>query len=112
MGNEVMTGIPVSDFKPAADFYERLLGRAPDFVAIEGREVLWQVRDVAWIYVVLDQQRAGSALMAWLVDDLDAMLAQLAARGIEAGEPVREGGGRKATVTDPDGNSIAFVQVP
>jgi predicted enzyme related to lactoylglutathione lyase len=25
---------------------------------------------------------------------------------------VPEGGGRKATVTDPDGNSIAFVQVP
>jgi predicted enzyme related to lactoylglutathione lyase len=72
--------------------------------------VLWQVRDLA-IYVVLDQERAGSALLAWLVDDLDATLAQLAARGMEAGEPVPEGGGRKATVTDPDGNSIAFVQV-
>jgi hypothetical protein len=71
MGNEVMTGIPVSDFEPAAEFYVRLLGRAPDVVAVEGREVLWQVRDLAWIY-----------------------------------------GGRKATVTDPDGNSIAFVEVP
>src|SRR6478672_9531896 len=101
MGNEVMTGIPVSDFQPAAEFYVRLLGRAPDVVANEGREVLWQVRDVAWIYVVLDHERAGSALMAWLVDDLDATLAQLAARAIEAGEPVPEGGGRKATVTDP-----------
>jgi catechol 2,3-dioxygenase-like lactoylglutathione lyase family enzyme len=105
-----MTAIPVADFKPAAEFYERLLGRAPDFVAIEGREVLWQVR--AWIYVALDQERAGSALMAWLVDDLDKTLAQLAGRGIEAGEPVPEGGGRKATVTDPEGSSMAFVQVP
>jgi len=50
--------------------------------------------------------------MAWLVDDLDATLAQLAARGIEAGEPVAEAGGRKATVTDPDVNSIAFVEMP
>jgi hypothetical protein len=50
--------------------------------------------------------------MAWVVDDLDATLVQLAARGVEAGEPVPEGGGRKATVTGPDGNSIAFVQVP
>jgi hypothetical protein len=43
---------------------------------------------------------------------MDATLAQPEARGIEAGVPVHEGGGRKATVTDPDGNSIAFVQVP
>jgi hypothetical protein len=49
MGNELMTGIPVSDFEPAAAFYERVLGRAPDFVAIEVREVLWQVSDLAWI---------------------------------------------------------------
>jgi len=49
---------------------------------------------------------------AWLVDDLDAMIAELAARGIRAGEPVSEGGARKTTVTDPDGNSIAFVEVP
>lgn len=33
MGNEVMTGTPVADFQPAAEFYGRLLGRAPDFVA-------------------------------------------------------------------------------
>jgi hypothetical protein len=26
--------------------------------------VLWQVYDLAWIYVVLDQERPGSALMA------------------------------------------------
>jgi aromatic ring hydroxylase-like protein len=37
----------------------------------------------------------------------DATLAQLAARGIEAGEPVAEGGGRKATVTDPEGSTSA-----
>jgi hypothetical protein len=36
----------------------------------------------------------------------------LADRGIEPGEPVSKGGGRKASVTDPDGNSIAFVLVP
>ena len=47
--NEAMTGIPVADFQPAAEFYERLFDRAPDFVASEGREVLWQVRGLAWI---------------------------------------------------------------
>jgi hypothetical protein len=95
-GNEVTTGIPVADFKPAAEFYERLLGRAPDFVAIEGCEVLWQVRDLAWIYVLLDQERAGSALMARRVDDLDTTRAQLAARGIGAASLCPKGG-RKGT---------------
>jgi catechol 2,3-dioxygenase-like lactoylglutathione lyase family enzyme len=110
--HHVMTGIPVADFEPAAEFYARLLGRKPDVVASEGREVLWQVRDLAWIYVVVDPERAGSALMAWLVGNLDATIAELAAQGIEAGEPVSGGGTRKATVTDPDGNSIAFVEAP
>jgi hypothetical protein len=41
MGNEVMTGIPVAGFQPAAEFCMRHLRLAPDFVAIEGREVLW-----------------------------------------------------------------------
>jgi hypothetical protein len=45
IGNEVMTGIQGADFQPAAECYGRLLGRAPEFVAIEGREVLWQVRE-------------------------------------------------------------------
>ena len=52
MGNEVMTGIPVAHFGPAADFYARVLGRAPDFVAMKGREVLWQ--DFAITAGVLD----------------------------------------------------------
>lgn len=101
----------MADFKPAAEFYERLLGRAPDFVAIEGRDVLWQVRDLAWICGARSGAgRLGADGLARRRPRQDARAAS--GPGMEAGEPVPEGGGRKATVTDPEGNSMAFVQVP
>jgi hypothetical protein len=46
------------------------------------------------------------------VDDLDTELASLAERSISAGAvETISGAGRKATVVDPDGNSIALAQV-
>ena len=45
-----MTEIPRVGIWAGGRVYERLLDRAPDFVAIEGREVLWQVRDLAPVH--------------------------------------------------------------
>ena len=44
--------------------------------------------------------------------DLDGALRDLAARGIRGGPVRREGeDARKAVVPDPEGNSVAFLQV-
>jgi predicted enzyme related to lactoylglutathione lyase len=105
------TGVPVSDLTRGQDFFERLLGSPPD-VLVNENEVMWQVAEAAWLYVVVDPPRAGHALAALSVGDLDATLAELAARGISPWrvEMVSDTA-RKATVLDPDGNSIAIIEV-
>lgn len=84
------------------------MGRPPDMLPNEN-EAAWQLAGHGWIYLVGDRERAGRALLTLLVDDLDAEVAGLALRGLAAGsiEKVTEGV-RKATIADPDGNTISF----
>lgn len=105
------TGVPVTDLARGQDFFERFFGAPPDVLVAEN-EVMWRVADAAWLYVVVDPPRAGRALAAVSVPDLDDALAELAVRGIEPSvvEQVGEGA-RKATVLDPDGNSVAVIEV-
>ncbi len=105
------TGVPVTDLGRGQDFFERLLGTPPD-VLVNENEVMWRVADAAWLYVVVDPPRAGHALAAVSVPDLEAALVELATRGIGPSlvEQVGEGA-RKATVLDPDGNSVAIIEV-
>lgn len=107
----LLAGVAVRDFPAAASWYTRLLGRPPDIVAHE-TEVLWHVADAAWIYVLADGERAGHAVVTLSVADLDLTVAEIAARGIITGPAEHVGEtGRKATFTDADGNSIAFIEV-
>jgi predicted enzyme related to lactoylglutathione lyase len=105
---EIFSGIPVADFEAAAVWYERFAGRPADLVP-SATEVAWQLEGSSWIYVVTDPERAGNALLTLLVDDLDAFLAELAARGVVTG-PVDEvvPGVRRTVIADPEGNQIAL----
>jgi catechol 2,3-dioxygenase-like lactoylglutathione lyase family enzyme len=105
------TGVPVRDLNSGRDFFERIFGRAAD-VEVAVDEVMWRVSETAWLYVVVDSARAGNGLVALSVTDLDAALAELSSRGIRPARVEAVGGGRKSTVLDPDGNSVAIVQVP
>jgi predicted enzyme related to lactoylglutathione lyase len=105
----LFAGVPVGDFEPARAWYSSFFGRPPDVVAHE-REVMWRRSDPAWLYVVHDQARAGNAVVALLVADLDTAVAELAERGIRAGRAVPQGDkARKVSFTDPDGNEISLV---
>ena len=106
----LFAGVPVADIVSARAWYERLLGRPPDLVP-HSKEVAWQLAEAGWIYVVADAERAGTAFVTLVVDDLDAELATLAERGAEPG-PIAEGTVRKLEITDPDGNKITFGQPP
>ena len=105
------TGVPVRVLSAGRDFFERIFGRAAD-VEVAVDEVMWRVAETAWLYVVVDTTRAGNGLVALSVADLDATLAELSSRGISPVRVETVGGGRKATVLDPDGNSVAIIQVP
>ncbi len=107
----LFAAMPVGDFATARSWYERFFGRPADVVAHD-TEVMWQVADGGWLYIVGDAARAGHGVAALAVSDLDAILAGLAGRGVVAGPPEWQGdAGRKAVVTDPDGNSLSLLEV-
>jgi predicted enzyme related to lactoylglutathione lyase len=104
-------GLVVTNRDRAAAWYERLFGRPPTFLPNDA-EAVWQVAGTASVYLLADTDRAGRGVMALVVDDLDATLAEIAGRGIAAGA-IEEipGAGRKAVITDPDGNVVSFVEI-
>ncbi len=112
---EFFAGIAVADFGSMLAWYERLMGKPPDFFPQEG-EAVWRVTEHAWIYVVATRHegaagRAGKALLTILVDDLDDQVAQLAARGHPPGLiDVIAGSVRRVVIADPEGNRITFAQ--
>jgi hypothetical protein len=106
------TGVAVSDLAVGQDFFERMFGKPPD-VLVSENEVMWRVNESAWLYIVVDPARAGHALAASSVTDLDAALDELAARGLQPSKlEEHDGGARKATFLDPDGNTAALIGVP
>jgi catechol 2,3-dioxygenase-like lactoylglutathione lyase family enzyme len=108
MSLDLFAGIPVSDYAAAVEWYEKLLGGAPAF-SPHATEAVWELAEHRYIYVVEQPERAGSALVTFFVDDLDARVAAIAARGLE---PTRREtypeGVQKISYHDPDGNETAF----
>jgi hypothetical protein len=108
----LFAGVAVAHFDAAVSWYTQLLGRSAD-VIVNGDEVMWRFADAAWLYVVREEQRAGHALAALRLLDLDKTVRDISGRGI-TGDPIGFVGdsGRKATFTDVDGNAISFIEVP
>ena len=104
-------GVPVSDLGAALDWYTRFFGREPDFRA--GDEILWETDDHATIFIEPDPAHAGAGRITLSVTALDPLLERLAAAGI-GHEQVEtySNGVRHAKVPDPDGNAIAFAELP
>jgi predicted enzyme related to lactoylglutathione lyase len=107
----LFAGVSVTEFDRALDWYTRLFGRPPD-INVHDDEVMWRITEGAWLYVVVDRNRAGSAVVTFSVGDLDTTAARIAARGVrtDAFEKVGDAG-RKATFRDPDGNVLSFAEV-
>jgi predicted enzyme related to lactoylglutathione lyase len=107
----VFAGLVVTNRNQAAAWYERLLGRPPDFLPNDA-EAVWQVAGTASVYLLADADRAGRGVLTLVVDDLGASLAEIAGRGIVTGA-IEEipGAGRKAVMTDPDGNAVSIVEI-
>jgi predicted enzyme related to lactoylglutathione lyase len=108
----LFAGVAVTDLARVRPWYERLFGRQADIIPNDD-ELMWRVAaDAGWLYVVVDRERAGGSLVALSVAALDGELAALRDRGIEP-ETVEQVGdsGRKATVRDPEGNTIALIEV-
>jgi catechol 2,3-dioxygenase-like lactoylglutathione lyase family enzyme len=111
MALALFAGMPVRDFAAARPWYQRLLGE-PSFLP-HATEAVWELAGERSVYIVEDAERAGNGLVTVFVDDLDAVVAEIAARGLEADErETYSNGVRKITYRDPDGNEIGFGGAP
>lgn len=108
MAVDLFAGISVADLASACGWYERLLGAPPAFFPNDV-EAVWQVDEHRFVYVEVRPEHAGHGLVTLFVDDFDARMAAVSARGIEPDkQETYENGVRKYTYVDPDGNEIGF----
>jgi predicted enzyme related to lactoylglutathione lyase len=109
---DLYAGICVRDYEAAKAWYARLLGTEPTFIPAD-TEAVWELAEHRSLYIEQNAEHAGHALQTIIVDDLDALVAQIAERGIQ---PVKRetypNGVRKTLYRDPDGNEIGFGGVP
>jgi hypothetical protein len=106
----VFAHVGAADSGAAIAWYARLFGREADLVPTDG-EAAWRVTETAWIVVGGEAQPTGGARVTVLVDDLDALVAGLASRDIDAGEiETATGLYRRVAIADPEGNTVVFAQ--
>jgi predicted enzyme related to lactoylglutathione lyase len=109
---DLFAGIPVTNYAAALKWYEQLLGSEPTFFPHD-TEAVWELAEHRYMYIVQQPEHAGHAKHTLFVDDLDAIVAQIADRGLD---PVKRetysNGVCKTTYRDPDGNEIGFGGVP
>ncbi len=109
---DLFAGIPVKDYAAALKWYELLLGSPPAFFPHD-TEAVWELAEHRYLYVVQMPKHAGHARQTLFVDDLDALVAQITARGLDpAQRETYSNGVRKITYRDADGNEIGFGGAP
>ena len=111
MSLALFAGIRVRDLSAARAWYEQLLGE-PSFFP-NATEVVWTVAENRSLYIEEDPDRAGSGLVTFFVDDLDAAISEIGARGLEPAESETYSNGvRKVIFRDDDGNEVGFGGAP
>jgi hypothetical protein len=109
---DLFAGIPVADYTAALKWYEQLLGCAPTFFPHD-TEAVWELAEHRYVYIVQQSEHAGHAMHTLFVDGLDALVAQIADRGLSpAKRETYSNGVCKITYRDNDGNEIGFGGAP
>jgi predicted enzyme related to lactoylglutathione lyase len=109
---DLFAGIPVADYAAALKWYEQLLGCPPTFYPHD-TEAVWELAEHRYVYIVQQPEHAGHAMHTLFVDDLDALVEQIADRGLEsATQETYSNGVRKMTYRDGDGNEIGLGGAP
>ncbi|MDF2739372.1 MAG: hypothetical protein K0S88_738 [Actinomycetia bacterium] len=109
---DLFAGIPVNDYATALTWYERLLGSPPAFFPND-TEAVWELAEHRFLFIERRPEHAGHAMHTVFVDDFDALVAQIAGRGLEpAKQETYANGVRKTTYRDPDGNEIGLGGAP
>ncbi|QTX03766.1 VOC family protein [Agromyces archimandritae] len=112
--------VPVSDIDRAKAFYVDRLGFNADFdhrVSDDIRFVQLTPPGSACSIAIgegigSDQEPGTLHVIQAVIDDADAFLAELRAKGVAAEGVDEQPWGRFVTVADPDGNRLTFQQLP
>jgi catechol 2,3-dioxygenase-like lactoylglutathione lyase family enzyme len=111
MSLHLFAGLRVRDYPAARPWYEQLLGE-PSFFPHD-TEAVWTLADDRSIYIVEHPDGAGHGVVLIFVDDLDAHVSTIAARGLAPAEQeTYTNGVRKVVYRDPDGNELGFGGAP
>lgn len=111
MSLHLFAGLRVRDFQAARPWYEQLLGE-PTFFP-HATEAVWMLAEDRSVYVVEHPDGAGNCVVTVMLDDLDAYVRAIAARGLEPDErETYSNGVRKVLYRDPDGNELGFGGAP
>ncbi|WP_026306640.1 VOC family protein [Smaragdicoccus niigatensis] len=109
---DLFAGVPVSDFRVAQTWYEKLLGAPPAFFPND-TEAVFELADHRYLYIEHLPARAGFAMLTLFVEDFDERIATIADRGLQpVSVETYENGVRKAIFRDVDGNEIGFGGAP
>jgi hypothetical protein len=107
----VFVGFAVRNLDASRPWYELFFGRVPD-VVVNDHEVMWNVAESSWLYVVEGASTTGAGMVSLAVDDLDQTLSELLLRGLEPRKMEVVGdAGRKAHFVDHDGNVATVMQI-
>jgi len=111
MALHLFAGVRVRSFDEARPWYEQLLGDPTCFP--HATEAVWTLAEHRSVYVVEAPRRAGTSVATIFVDDLDAYIAAIGARGLGPDEiETYSHGVRKAIYRDADGNEVGFAGGP
>jgi glyoxylase I family protein len=106
--------INVDDLEVATDFYVDVLGLSPrDDRPDLGVAGAWLDAGDQQVHLIDAPLPTGRGQhFALLVDDLDAVVAELRGRKLEVSDPVSVGHDRQTFLSDPSGNLIELHEVP
>jgi catechol 2,3-dioxygenase-like lactoylglutathione lyase family enzyme len=109
---DLFAGVAVSDLQRAVSWFDRFFGEAESFEPNDTERV-WTVSEHRYLYVELEPEHAGHAMVTLFVDDFDGFVDAVAQRGIkpQTMETYRNGV-RKAIYRDPDGNEVGVGGPP
>src|SRR5437016_7913365 len=99
MSLHLFAGMRVREFDAARPWYERLLGE-PTFFP-HATEAVWTLAEDRSVYIVEHADGAGNSVVTIFVENLDAHVDAIAARGLQPDEHERYANGvRKALYRD------------